>query len=399
MKTLGAAVGKVDASQQRIADTAGKIADAAADVHTAATGINQHADQITGKLTDAKTKLDDLADGADEVASGAHQLHDKLADAADGAHTLADGVGSADTGAHRLDDGLANLSSGAAQLDSGIGTLHTGAQKLDSGIATLQSGARTLDGGLATLDHGAHQLHDGLADGLGRLPELTPGQQHDAAQVLSSPADVALTIDHPAKVYGRGLAPFFFAIAIWVFGISAFLVLRPISGRALAGRANAARLALAGWIPVAGMAILGSLILLVVSWFALGLDPVHAAASFGVVILAAACFSAIAHVLRTALGTVGSAITLVLLMVQLTSCGGLYPIQTLPAPLRAIHPYIPMSYLVDGLRITFTGGPIGHLWRDVAVLAGFAIAALVACVAVVARRKRFRMTDLYPALA
>jgi len=104
-------------------------------------------------------------------------------------------------------------------------------------------------------------------------------------------------------------------------------------------------------------------------------------------------------VLRTALGTVGSAITLVLLMVQLTSCGGLYPIETLPAPLRAIHPYIPMTYLVDGLRITFTGGPTAHLWRDVAVLAGVTVVALGACVAVVAKRKRFTMADLYPALA
>ena len=56
--------------------------------------------------------------------------------------------------------------------------------------------------------------------------------------MLSSPADVQVTIDNPATVYGRGLAPFFFAIAIWVFGISVFLVMRPISARALAGRAS-----------------------------------------------------------------------------------------------------------------------------------------------------------------
>ncbi|MEO7127128.1 MAG: hypothetical protein ABI382_14070 [Nakamurella sp.] len=55
--------------------------------------------------------------------------------------------------------------------------------------------------------------------------------------------------------------------------------------------------------------------------------------------------------------------------------------------------------MIDALRITFTGGPSGHLWRDVAVLAGLTAVALAAGVAIVTRRKRFRMTDLYPALA
>ena len=116
------------------------------------------------------------------------------------------------------------------------------------------------------------------------------------------------------------------------------------------------------------MAGVGSLIMLAVVWFGLGLNPVNSAARSVLSLLAAACFTAIAHLLRTWLGVVGSAITLVLLMVQLTSAGGLYPVETLPAPFRAIHTVIPMTYLVDALRITFTGGPTDHLWRDVAVL-------------------------------
>ena len=57
-----------------------------------------------------------------------------------------------------------------------------------------------------------------------------------------------------------------------------------------------------------------------------------------------------------------------------------------------------MTYLVDALRVAFTGGLAAHLWRDVAVLAGFALVALGITVAVVARRKRFALRDLHPAL-
>lgn len=385
MTALGDGVSHVSSVTGRIAAATETVAGAAADLRSAAADLNAHSGQLADQLTGAKAKVDQLADGAAQVASGATTLHDKLNDAAAGSRALAAGIQDADGGARQLALGLDTLADGAGTLDTGLGALHSGAQDLDSGLARL--------------DAGAGQLHDALADGVHRLPVLTPAQQSDAAQVLSSPADVRLTVDHPAEKYGRGLAPFFFAIAIWVFGISVFLVMKPISGRALAGRASAARLAVAGWIPVAGLATVGTLILLAVAWFALGLDPVHVTASVGVVTLAALCFSAIAHMLRTALGTVGSAVALVLLMVQLAACGGLYPVETLPAPLRVIHPLIPMSYLIDALRITFTGGPSGHLWRDIAVLGGFTVAALAAGVAVVARRRRFRMIDLYPALA
>lgn len=37
-------------------------------------------------------------------------------------------------------------------------------------------------------------------------------------------------------------------------------------------------------------------------------------------------------------------------MLQLTSAGGTYPVQTSPGFFGAIHPYLPMTYVVDGLR-------------------------------------------------
>lgn len=375
-----------------------KIAAAAKQVNDAATAINDNVKSGQSKLQQAKTQLTELADGSAQVASGAHELDNGLAAAQPGAHRLADGVSSAATGSATLAGGLGDLLDGLKQAQAGLTKLGDGARQLDSGLGSAVSGSAQLVQGLTKLHTGSAELAGKLTDGANRIPVLSGADQDAAVQVLSQPADVQMTIDHPANYYGRGLAPFFFAIAIWVFGISVFLVMRPISGRMLAGRASALRLALAGWLPITALAVIGSLILLVVSWFTLGLDPVHVAATFGVVILAALCFSAIAYLLRVALGVVGSAATLVLLMVQLTSAGGLYPVETLPAPFQAIHPYIPMTYLIDALRITFTGGPIPHLWRDVAVLAGFTVVAVAAAVLVVARRKQFRMKDLHPAL-
>ena len=51
---------------------------------------------------------------------------------------------------------------------------------------------------------------------------------------------------NPAHVYGRGLAPFFFSIALWVFGLFAYLLLKPVNLRALADRVNPVTIAVAG---------------------------------------------------------------------------------------------------------------------------------------------------------
>ena len=216
--------------------------------------------------------------------------------------------------------------------------------------------------------------------------------------MLSSPADVSTTVDNPATVYGRGLAPLFFSIALWVFGISVFLVVRPISGRALVGRASAVRLGLAGWAPVGAVAVAAGWLMLGVVWLTLGLDPVHPVLAVGVVTLGAVAFSAFAHLLRTALGTVGSSLLLVTLILQLAAAGGTYPAAILPGFFAAVHPFLPMSYLVDAFRVVVSGGLGAHLARDVAVLGAMALAALALTVLTVARRQQLSVKDLHPPL-
>jgi len=382
VKDLTRALTAIDGTGASLAAAAGDARQAAGTVNSVATTIDT---ALSGTdLSTAATQLTTLATGSQKVATGVG--------------ALSTGISDASTGATTVDSGLGDLVTGATSLDTGIGQLQTGAKKLDDGLTKSVTGSAALVDGATKVADGADQLAKQLTEGAKRIPSLTQDQRDSAEQVLSSPADVRLSVDNPAVVYGRGLAPFFFGIAIWVFGIAVFLVMRPISNRALAGRASSPRITVAGWLPVVGLAALGSLVLLVVVWLGLGLNPVNVGGSIGVVLLAAAAFTAIAHLLRTWLGVVGSAVTLVLLMVQLTSAGGLYPVQTLPAPFRAIHTVIPMTYLINALRITFTGGPTNDLWRDVGVLAGFTVVAVGLCVFVVHRRRRFRMKDLHPAL-
>ena len=89
-------------------------------------------------------------------------------------------------------------------------------------------------------------------------------------------------------------------------------------------------------------------------------------------------------------------------MQVLLGLGGLYldncEVADAVPQLSSIHPFLPMSYLVDALRVVISGGLATHLVHDVVVLAAMAVVALSVTVLTVARRQRLRVKDLHPPL-
>ena len=289
---------------------------------------------------------------------------------------------------------LRSAASQLYQLDSGAARVASGMQTVRAGTSAALHGVRALDSGNVKLLTGATHLTSGLSSATGQLPSMS----ENAAQILASPVSVTTSNAHPAGVYGRGLAPFFFAIALWVFGIVAFLLLRPVSGRLLASSARSGLVTVAAWLPVLAVGVTGALMLFLVVDVFLGLDPVNALGTIGLMVLGVAAFSAIVHVLRLAFGAVGDALALVLLMIQLVSCGGLYPVETLPLPFRVLHHVVPMTYLVRALRVTISGGNPTILWHCVAILAAFLVVALALLGLVVHRQRTWTMARLKPEL-
>ena len=361
-------------ADERVTAVAGRAEEAAATSAAANERVQGFVEDDVA--ASAKADLTDLNDGAHAVAAGAEKLQGGIGAAKDGADSLADGAG-------KFADGLEQLGSGATELDGGL--------------AQLQDGAGELRAGLGTLDDGAHELASGLSDGVDRVPALTEDERDEAALVMSRPVEAVMQVDNSAEVYGRGMAPMFFSIALWVFGIAAFNIMRPISGRLLAGRRNPVAIALAAWLPVGIVAVGGGLLMLAAT-LPLGLAPVHPVRAVALTVLVAVVFSLIAHLVQTALGTPGSALLLVLLVLQLASTGGTYPAEVLPGFFQALHPFMPMSYSIEAFRNAISGGPDQRFWVPVVVLMGIGAAALALDVLVVRRRRRFRMKDLHPAL-
>jgi putative membrane protein len=177
------------------------------------------------------------------------------------------------------------------------------------------------------------------------------------------------------------------------------MVIAPMNRRALAAGASAWRIALAGWLPVVAIGVLQTAALMAVLHWAVGLRMERAAGTVGFLCLVTACFAAIVQWLNARFGAAGRILVLAVLMLQLTSAGGTYPVQTSPGFFNAIHPYLPMSYVVEALRRLISGGGVGPVWQACAVLAAFTAGALALTALSARRRQVWTLDRLHPELS
>jgi ABC-2 type transport system permease protein len=71
---------------------------------------------------------------------------------------------------------------------------------------------------------------------------------------------------------------------------------------------------------------------------------------------------------------------------QILLCGLFVPREAMPDVLEAISDVLPMSYAVDAMQELVGAADTGAIWRSVAVVACFALAALALGAATLRRR-------------
>ena len=381
--TLGSSLAAAQAGSQRISDGAAKLAGAAP-------ALAASVEQLSAGANEVNANMSSLVAGSSQVASGASQVND--------------GATSAVSGANRLDDGAAQLVSGAQSAKDGAGQLATGARSAKDGSAQIADGATQLQDGSATLTSGLADAVDGsgtlataLSDGAKTAADQT-SNIGGKSEMMSDPVELVNEYYTTVKNYGTGFAPYFMALGLWVGGLVAGFVFKPLNSRLIMSGANPVTVAFSNYLPVAFFSLIQATLLMAVLQFGLQLQIDNVPAFYAMGYLTALVFAAIMQVLMAALGFPGKFVAIILLMLQLTACAGTFPIQTTPDFFQAINPFMPMTYVVQGMRQIMTGLDYGIVGFDCLVL--FAIgAACFALTCLVAYRKRtVRMEDLHPVL-
>ena len=365
-------------------------------LNSGAAGLSQLSAGVssyTGSVTQLSQGLDQVyayLEGTDpSAAASIKQVKDGLSAASAGGVTLAQQNANAAIG---IQNGISKSATGAAKLATGSAGLRSGASSVASGIGELSTGAASAASGASALATGASELATGLKSGADKLPATDAAAAAKSAKIAASPVSLTVTRDNKIDGIGKIIATFFVPLGLWLGALAVFLVMRPVTRSALATSAGNGRLVLSTLGRASAITAVQAVLLVALLHVALGVAWTSLPATLGFALLLSLAFTAFHYLLTIACGRAGLVVSLLILAVQVTSTGGLYPVQLLAAPFQVVSPLLPLTYGVQGMQGIIAGGNAAPVIAASLVLAAF---GLVSGLLSVLALRRVRRTDAF----
>lgn len=319
----------------------------------------------TGSINTLSNGINRYSRAVDQANAGAHQLTARNGQLLDGASQLHSGWSQYATGVRQADQGASLLSANAPVLNAGASQLAAGLSKLGGQVPALIAGVNQLaDGtsqlnansgkiasGIAQLNAGAGQLASGLTNGAQQVNRVHGQGQN--AQMFAAPTKLSHSSYSYVPNYGHALAPFVMGTGLFI-GVLIFTLEFP-SNEILSRKYNKRQVLaheFAKAVTVSAlMATVQNLALMLMGLHVQNVDQL-----FAITIVYSIAQMAIMEFFTMALGRFGSIMGLLLFLAQLGGAGGMFPMEVTNRFFNLIHPLLPMTYGVNGLRQAITGG-------------------------------------------
>lgn len=333
--------------------------------------VAQIANQSNQALPGASSALTELSTGLakvngslnQQVLPGSNQLTTGLAQL----NRYNTAIGS---GVIKLSEGTNALSSKSGELLDGSHQLSEGATKLADSSSQLSQGGHQLTSGLTELSTGLSTLNGSLAKASQQLSLVSVTDKN--AKAVAKPLVLNEKDKDGVKTNGIGMAPYMIAVSLMVVALSTNVIFaNSLSGRPVKDKWDWAKqkFVINGFISTMGSIVLYLAIQL------LGFEARYGMETLGFIMLSGWTFMALVTALVGWDDRYGSFASLVMLLLQVGSSGGSYPIELSGAFFQKLHPFLPMTYVVSGLRQTISLS--GHIGVEVKVLTGFLLAFMV----------------------
>jgi putative membrane protein len=298
---------------------------------------------------------------------------------------------------------LSGVAAGGSSVASGVGsafdTLAANTGTFARKTAGLATGGAQLTSGAQSLAAGASSLASGLTSGAAKTPSYTTAQVSRTATVASNPVGVSVDRQHEVSSAAQIIATLFVPLGLWIGSLAVFLVLRPLTRRTLSSTAGNARIVLSSIARASVVTAAQALLLVLLLHTAVGVSWTLLPATILFALVMAIAFTAFHYLLTIGLGRGGLVVSIFLLAVQITSTGGLYPIQLLAKPFQVISPLLPLTYGVRGMESIISNSGAGTAIGAAVALVAFGAGSLLIALIAVRRVRRARALGLVPATA
>jgi len=430
--TLDTIASKTDSSLSSTQDTledvgslCDDLADDIEDIHSSVTvtvnGITSTLTQIKSVLSNSEDVIDDIiAFGDDNIEPTTETLNDYIDTLSEDLTNLSGELSDQSKAIQLMDD----VHTTAFEAQSSLGTLinylnDENIKSIQTNLDNSASALTSVNDSLTRLKLPLSDLSDFMADAADdgqvsvdqyyKIKDETPELQDSLNEVsdnfksllsdfnlddvidllgkdsssqseyFSSPVELEDHEVYTSENYGKGLTPFYSALAVWVgcLFLGAMLKTSAEPGFTIPNSVEEywGKYLLFGLVAVLQglVTALGNIFLLKVSMH----DP------FLFTLLSmfySLIFSLIVYSLVATFKNLGKALGIILLLFQITASGGTFPIQVTPALFQAVHPFIPFTYAIGGFREALYGVNFDSLVTDILRLilfgAGFTVIGL-----------------------
>ena len=308
----------------------------------------------------------------------------------------------------KLGELQAGLASGASQLYSGGTQLQAGSAQVSSGASQVQGGMASIQNGTATINEKSNDLQEGAA------------YLEESSEELQSVADPSLIPEGPVQDYMEGnvklangsgqlanysaqlaqgssrlaegsldlaegsvsLAAGAQLLSMWVGALITSAMLK--TGISKGTKYSPLEMYFGKLGLFVALSILQALVTLAGAYI-LGIYVVNPLLFVFSCLLVSVIFMILIYSLVSALGNVGKAIAILLLVVQISGTGGIYPVEIMDKVFQVLHPYLPMTYAITLVR----EAQLGVVWSNYmpALVILLAIGIVTIIVAIIIKEK------------
>lgn len=227
---------------------------------------------------------------------------------------------------------------------------------------------------LPTLEQDIHRLAEKLKffiddDSLDTILPLLEKNPELIAQYIASPVNLKEEALYPIPNYGSGMAPFYTVLAIWVGVVIASAIL---STETTLKDMTTTQTYVGKELTFLLISLVQSFIIVLGDCYILKIYLVDTMAFILICLFIAFVFTSVIYTLVSLFGNVGKGIVIILLVLQISSSGGTFPIEVIPVFFQKISPFLPFTYAIGALREAQGGIFYPSLYRDLIGLSIFA---------------------------
>lgn len=218
-----------------------------------------------------------------------------------------------------------------------------------------------------------------LADLIGDDPELL-------ASRIASPVNVDRHPIYEVAAFGVGMTPFYLTLSLWVGALLACVLVHTNAERKYLkkyediekkNQFTRNQIFLGRFLTFGLIGITQATLVVLSLIFFVEIEPEHPFMMLFAAWIISLVFMLIVYSLVITFDSAGKALTVLLLVIQVSGSGGAYPLPLLPEWFQNVSPWLPATYSIDAFRSAIAGIYEADIFRELGMLLLFTIPALI----------------------